>query len=158
MILLGGCATQKKAEKYYKKHPVELAKECSEKFPVRDSLIAGDSIFVYDTLWGIETYTDTLISEPQVITEVKTVTVPKVITKTVTIRDTVIRENTAKTYYLNSKIANLSTDKAKLQVKLSDAIERIDKIRSKYNNTLSWLILCIVLLGIGTYLRIRKIL
>jgi len=76
MMALGlfGCATQKKAEKYYKKHPVELAKECAEKFPVTEKYLPGDTVTNYDTLWGIETITDTLISEPQVITEIQTVT------------------------------------------------------------------------------------
>ncbi len=134
MMALGlfGCATQKKAEKYYKKHPVELAKECSEKFPVRDSLIAGDSVFVYDTLWGIETYTDTLISEPQVITEVKTVTVPKVITKTVTVRDTLVRENTAKVYVLNNENAKLTKEKEKLSESLTEMTDARDYWRTRF--------------------------
>ena len=106
-ILFAGCASQRKAEKFYKKHPVELAKKCATEFPVRDSLIKGDTIINYDTLWGLEYRTDTLISEPQIITETKTVTVPKLVTKYVTVRDTIIRENTAKVSVLNSQIENL---------------------------------------------------
>lgn len=129
---LFGCATQKKAEKYYKKHPVELAKECADKFPVRDTVLKGDSVFVYDTLWGLETHIDTLISEPQVIVQTKTVTVPKVVTKTITIRDTVIRENTAKIFVRDSQIAKLELDKKGIEVKLSLAEESRDKWRKRF--------------------------
>lgn len=109
-ILFAGCATQRKAEKFYKKHPVELAKKCATEFPVRDSLIKGDTIINYDTLWGLEYRTDTLISEPKIITETKTVTVPKLVTKYVTVRDTIVRENTAKISVLNSQIAKSARD------------------------------------------------
>jgi hypothetical protein len=134
MVALGlfGCATQKKAEKYYKKHPVELAKECAEKFPVTERYLPGDTVTNYDTLWGIETITDTLISEPQVITEVRTVTVPKIITKTNTIRDTVVMENTAKTYVLNSQIAKLIASKEILESDLSGMTDKRDYWRTRF--------------------------
>lgn len=134
IMVLGifGCATQKKAEKYYTKHPVKLAEKCAEKFPVKDTYIPGDTVTKYDTLWGIETVTDTLISEPQVITEIRTVTVPKIVTKTNTIRDTVIRENTAKTYILNQEIVQLKADKIYLNEKLSASDESRDDWRKMF--------------------------
>ena len=95
-----------------KNEPV-LAELCSTRFPVSDSLIKGDTVVNYDTLWGIEYRTDTLISEPQVITETKTVTVPKLVTKYLTIRDTIVRENTAKIAVLNNsnrKLAEINAD------------------------------------------------
>lgn len=103
-ILFAGCATQRKAEKFYKKNPIELAKKCATEFPVRDSLIKGDTIINYDTLWGLEYRTDTLISEPQIITETKTVTVPKLVTKYVTVRDTIVRENMARIISLSHQV------------------------------------------------------
>jgi hypothetical protein len=132
MVGLFGCATQKKAEKYYQKHPVELAKECAEKFPVTERYLPGDTVTNYDTLWGIETITDTLISEPQVITEVRTVTVPKVVTKTVTIRDTVVMENTAKTYVLNSQIAKLEANNRQQTELAAKYLNSRDKWRKRF--------------------------
>ena len=85
LIILTGCATQKKADKFYAKHPELLALKCATTYPVKDSIIKGDSVILFDTLW--ETSTDTLISEPQVIIETKIV--PKTVTKWVTIRDMV---------------------------------------------------------------------
>lgn len=158
LLVVPGCATQRKAEKYYKKHPVELAKVCAEKYPVKDSIIKGDSVTVYDTLWGLETRVDTVTITPDVVTKIVEKTVPKLITKVVTVHDTIIRENTAKTAVLNSQIAKLELDKKGVEVKLSAAIERGDNFKSKYHKTISWLILCIILMGIGTYLRIKKIL
>ncbi len=105
LLLLTSCVTPKKAVDVLsrpKNEPV-AAEFCSLKYPVRDSIIKGDSIVHFDTLW--ETYTDTLISEPQVIIETKLV--PKTVLKTVTVRDTIIRENTAKVSVLNSQIENL---------------------------------------------------
>jgi hypothetical protein len=102
-VLFAGCVTPKKAADILsrpKNEPV-LAELCSTRFPVKDSIIKGDSVVRFDTLW--ETYTDTLISEPQVIIETKIV--PKTVTKWVTIRDTIVRENTAKISVLNSQIA-----------------------------------------------------
>ena len=105
LLLLSSCVTPKKAVDVLsrpKNEPV-LSELCAYRYPVRDSIIRGDSVIRFDTLW--ETYTDTLISEPQVITETKIV--PKSVTKWVTRTDTIVRENTAKVSVLGSQIENL---------------------------------------------------
>jgi peptidoglycan hydrolase CwlO-like protein len=43
-LILGSCATQRNANKYYDKHPQELAELCGDKFPPRDS-IATDTVY-----------------------------------------------------------------------------------------------------------------
>lgn len=108
LVILGACTTPRKAVDVLsrpKNEPVAAA-FCSQKYPVKDSIIKGDSVIRFDTLW--ETYTDTLISEPQVIIETKYV--PKTVTKTITVRDTIVRENTAKVSVLNSQIAKLEAN------------------------------------------------
>lgn len=146
-ILFAGCATQRKAEKFYKKHPVELAKKCATEFPVRDSLIKGDTIINYDTLWGLEYRVDTLISEPQVITETKTVTVPKLVTKYLTIRDTIVRENTAKVAVLNNSNRKLSEINADLSQKLVRISAERDTFKHERNK---WkLRFFLLLFGVG---------
>ncbi len=108
LLIFTGCMTPKKAVDVLsrpKNEPV-AAEFCANKYPVRDSIIKGDSVVRFDTLW--ETYTDTLISEPQVIIETKIV--PKTVTRWVTIRDTIIRENTARVAVLGSQIAKLEAN------------------------------------------------
>jgi hypothetical protein len=105
LLLLTSCVTPKKAVDVLSRPKNEpyLASICAEKYPVKDSIIKGDSIVRFDTLW--ETFTDTLISEPKVITETRIV--PKTVTKWITRTDTIIRENTAKVAVLGSQIENL---------------------------------------------------
>lgn len=105
LLLLSSCVTPKKAVDVLSRPKNELvaAEFCALKYHVKDSIIKGDSVIRFDTLW--ETFTDTLISEPQVIIETKLV--PKTVTKTVVVRDTIIRENTAKVSVLGSQIENL---------------------------------------------------
>jgi len=159
LIILTGCATQKKADKFYAKHPELLALKCATTYPVKDSIIKGDSVILFDTLW--ETFTDTLISEPQVIIETKLV--PKTVTKWVTIRDTIIRENTARVAVLGSQIAKLNEanrNLVELNADLSQKLVRIsderDTFKHERNNArlLNWILILAIGLGIG--LAIRK--
>ena len=144
LCVLNSCTTQRKAEKFYKKHPVELAKVCAEKYPVKDSIIKGDSVIVYDTLWGLETIIDTLKAEPIVITKTVEKQVPKLVTKVVTLHDTIVRENTAKVYVLNSQIAKLELDKKELTVNLQLANEATKHATSQKNKYL-WLLIAMTI-------------
>jgi len=144
-----GCITPKKAVDVLsrpKNEPV-LAELCSTRFPVSDSLIKGDTVVNYDTLWGIEYRIDTLISEPQVITETKTVTVPKLVTKYLTIRDTIVRENTAKVAVLNNSNRKLSEINADLSQKLVRISAERDTFKHERNK---WkLRFFLLLFGVG---------
>jgi len=133
LIILTGCATQKKADKFYAKHPELLALKCATTYPVKDSIIKGDSVVRFDTLW--ETFTDTLISEPQVVIETRIV--PKTVTKTVVVRDTIIRENTAKISVLGSQIAKLNEanrNLVELNADLSQKLVRISDERDTFKH------------------------
>jgi hypothetical protein len=44
LVLFASCATQKKAEKYYEKHPEELAQVCIDKFPL-DTVSKTDTFY-----------------------------------------------------------------------------------------------------------------
>lgn len=44
-LLVASCATQRNAEKYYRNHPEQFARECSELFQPIDSV--GESVVVY---------------------------------------------------------------------------------------------------------------
>ena len=135
LLLLTSCVTPKKAVDVLsrpKNEPV-LSELCAVRFPVKDSIIKGDSVILFDTLW--ETFTDTLISEPQVITEIKTV--PKIVTKWVTIRDTIVRENTARVAVLGSQIAKLNEanrNLVELNGDLSQKLVRISDERDTFKH------------------------
>jgi len=144
-VLFAGCVTPKKAADILsrpKNEPV-LAELCSTRFPVKDSIIKGDSVVRFDTLW--ETYTDTLISEPQVIIETKIV--PKTVTKWVTITDTIVRENTAMVAVLGSQIANLNESNRILSEKVVEISQERDGYKSERNK---WkLRFFLLLFGVG---------
>jgi len=135
LLFLTSCVTPKKAVDVLsrpKNEPV-LSELCAVRFPVKDSIIKGDSVILFDTLW--ETFTDTLISEPQVITEIKTV--PKIVTKWVTIRDTIVRENTARVAVLGSQIAKLNEanrNLVELNGDLSQKLVRISDERDTFKH------------------------
>jgi len=156
-ILFAGCFTPKKAVDVLsrpKNEPV-LAELCSTRFPISDSLIKGDTVVNYDTLWGIEYRTDTLISEPQVITETKTVTVPKLVTKYLTIRDTIVRENTAKVAVLNNsnrKLAEINADLSQKLVRISAERYTFKHERNKAR-MFNWIMLIIV--GVAYVLKVK---
>jgi len=154
LLLLTSCVTPKKAVDVLsrpKNEPV-AAEFCATKYPVKDSIIKGDSVILFDTLW--ETYTDTLISEPQVIIETRIV--PKTVTKTVVVRDTIIRENTAKISVLGSQIAKLNEANRILSEKNAEISQERDGYKEQRNDArlLNWILF--VVIGIGVGLAIRK--
>ena len=135
LVVFSSCMTPKKAVDVLsrpKNEPV-LAELCSTRFPISDSLIKGDTIVNYDTLWGIEYRTDTLKSEPQVITETKTIQVPKIVTKWVRVTDTIVRENTARVAVLGSQIANLNEANRILSEKNAEISQERDGYKSERN-------------------------
>ena len=154
LLLLTSCVTPKKAVDVLSRPKNEsvLAELCSTRFPVKDSIIKGDSVVRFDTLW--ETYTDTLISEPQVIIETRIV--PKTVTKTVVVRDTIIRENTAKISVLGSQIAKLNEANRILSEKNAEISQERDGYKDQRNDArlLNWILF--VVIGIGVGLAIRK--
>ena len=145
LLLLTSCVTPKKAVDVLsrpKNEPV-AAEFCATKYPVKDSIIKGDSVIRFDTLW--ETFTDTLISEPNVIIETKLV--PKTVTKTVVVRDTIIRENTAKVYALGSQIAKLNEANQALNTKTHELTGERDTFKHERNK---WkLRFFLLLFGVG---------
>jgi len=151
-VLFAGCVTPKKAADILsrpKNEPV-LAELCSTRFPVKDSIIKGDSVVRFDTLW--ETYTDTLISEPQVIIETKIV--PKTVTRWVTIRDTIIRENTARVAVLGSQIAKLEANNRQQTELAAKYLQERDGYKSERNK---WKLRFFLLLGIFGLLYAAKV-
>ena len=152
LVLLGACTTPRKAVDVLSrpKNEPQAAEFCATKYPVKDSIIKGDSVIRFDTLW--ETYTDTLISEPQVIIETKIV--PKTVTKWVTIRDTIVRENTAKISVLNSQNAKSAAVIRNLTEKTHELTQERDTFKHERNK---WKLRFFLLLGIFGLLYAAKV-
>lgn len=137
-------------------HPEVLAPICADKYPVKDSVVKGDSVILYDTLYGIKVQSDTVVTKDTVrITN----TLPaKIITKTVRIVDTVIRENTARVaaaeYDKNKALDALANNNIVLEKWRSDYYE----MRGKRNKFRLWLFILIGAGGMFAFLKIKKIL
>lgn len=55
LVLLSGCMGVKKAERVMRAHPVELAKLCSDCFPVKPiEIIKGDTIVKFDSITRVD--------------------------------------------------------------------------------------------------------
>ena len=154
-ILFAGCITPKKAVDVLsrpKNEPV-LSELCSTRFPIKETYIKGDSVVKYDTLWGL--VTDTIVPDPQVLVYRDTVKVPKLVTKTVTIRDTVVKENTAKVSFLNSQIEKLKEVNLKQSEMIGSLTTERDEYKSKFNKArlINWFLYVVIGLSIGIWIR-----
>lgn len=96
-FLASGCTNKiAKAKRTLDESPVDAARYCADKFPVRDSVVYKDSIH-FDTLIVGDIYFDTIeVQCPDTVIKVVTKVEPKTIVKTVTQIKEVYRENTAK--------------------------------------------------------------
>jgi len=99
MVIMPGCYNVKKATVQHGRavatYPGIGADYCNRTYPCIDSLIAGDSVIVYDTLWGAgETIYDTEYINDTVYLS-KVIIQPRTVIKTVTRIDTIRLNNTA---------------------------------------------------------------
>lgn len=126
LVLLTGCYNQRKATVQHGKavatFPIIGADYCARTYPARDSLIKGDTVLNFDTIYVAgETYLDTVrIGDTIRIT--RTVQLPGTIIKErYYIHDTVIKVNTAavdQCAILRDQAINIATDKTKEAAKL----------------------------------------
>lgn len=144
MAAFVSCSGKKRFVKFAKNHPEALAKECLDKFPIKETFIQGKT----DTLVNYQTIKGDSIECPKALPN-KTVYVKcpdsKVITKTLIRVDTIIKKDSSALYLLylekgnsivlNSKIRELKHDKTVLYM---------------------WLIFLIIFIGINLYFKIKK--
>lgn len=100
-LILFGCYSEKKANQQFSKattaYPAIAANYCAITYPVKDTVIKGDTITTWDTLYlQGETFTDTLVTKDTVRITTIIKQPAKIITNTIYIKDTIIKENTAK--------------------------------------------------------------
>lgn len=100
VIAFTGCYTAKKAKAQFSKSVVaypELAADyCARTYPPKDSLIKGDSVVTYDTLWGAGIiHFDTLYSFHKDTVFITRFAPGKTIIQTIHQTDTIYQENRA---------------------------------------------------------------
>lgn len=144
MAALSSCSSKKAFEKYSAKHPEALAKECLEKFPIKETYIQGktDTLMTYETIKGDSIQCPKVAPNQLSFVKCKD---SKVIIKTLLRIDTINRVDSSALYLLkvekqnvislNSKIKELKHDKSQLYM---------------------WLILLIIFIGINLYFKIKK--
>jgi PBP1b-binding outer membrane lipoprotein LpoB len=93
------CYNQKKAQQQFAKaainYPKIPADYCALNFPVRDSIIRGDTVTTLDTMYIDQIRTDTLMNELNDTVYIVTTLPAKIVTKIISRTDTVFKENTA---------------------------------------------------------------
>lgn len=152
-----GCTTAKKATNFMLTHPEVAAEFCAKEFPVKDSLIKGDSIILYDTLWGLSDPVIETVTKNDTVTITKTLP-SKVITKTVHIRDTIIRENFARVSQLLNQVGDCNKMVIKKEEKITNLQEKLDEMRRKKNRFMWLFFVAVGAIGMFTFLKIKKIL
>lgn len=160
-LLNSGCTTAKKATRYMHEHPEVAAEVCAEMFPVKDTVIKGDSIVVTDTLWGQEIVRDSVTVNDTV--RITTTLPGKTITKTVRVTDTIVRENTARVATLENQLKeaideglSLSRDRDHYKSKYEE-LDKADK--GKLVIRIPWWIVIVVCAGVGavTVMKLKGI-
>lgn len=150
MTWMVSCTTQRKAERFYKKHPDKLAQKCAETFPVKDSIVVIDSVH-FDTLY-IEgepvIIRDSFFIKGDTIVRQITKECPKVQTITKVIRhDSIIyRRDAAYEATLEHELAAKETALGALQSKYDDTKDARNK----------WRLWCLITWGIiAAFLSIK---
>jgi len=144
MAALVSCSGKKAFTKYASKHPEALAKECLEKFPIKETYIQGKT----DTLVNYQTIQGDSVECPKALPN-KTVFVKcpdsKVIVKTLLRIDTIIKRDSSALYLLNAE-AN----------KVKSLNDKVKELKNDKSVLYIWIILLILFIGINLYFKIKK--
>lgn len=148
IAVLASCTTVKKAKQVLNDNPYDAALYCAEKFPVKDTTYFIEGV-IRDTVTDfIETtkYDTTTLKD----TVVKTITKTNFVIKIKI--DTLVkfRENTAR---VEAKEYELQTLKKSLDYITKEAVEW----ERKAKRNMKWLLILAGVLGVGIFLKIKKI-
>lgn len=156
-----GCMTQKKqqriAHSYFSLHPDELAKICSSKYPAETKFIKGETVTKRDTV----TKTDTVTADCPDGTQIKTPCPPN---KKITIDnsrvDTLEVLPTAVKAQLHDQINQIrdrDINIIQLEAELLKEKQKTDKYEHLAQRRLFIIIALGALMGLGIFLRIKKV-
>ena len=129
-------------------NPVDAAKYCADKYPVKDSVIYKDTLRL-DTLYMGDIVFDTIVTKDTVYI---TKTLPaKTIVKTITQTKEVYRENTARVTQLQLELAAKQQEADKLQGDLAKSEKDSSTYKSQRNKARFNLWLIVALAGAWTF-------
>lgn len=155
---LYACNPAKKATDYMRAHPEVNAPVCADQFPVKDSLIKGDTVYRTDTLETFEVLYDTVLAEPNGAVDTVRITKTKIITNTRTITDTVIRENTARVSQLNNSLVVANTLVAAKNAEIEEWKKDYSDMKASRNKFRLWFWIACGAIGMFAFMKLRKIL
>ena len=155
VIFFCSCTTAKKATNFMLTHPEVSAAFCAKEFPVKDSLIKGDSIILYDTLWGLSDPIIETVTKNDTVTITRTLPA-KVITKTVKIVDTVIKESTSKLFVALDQLATSNNKGLELSRKNDELTASLSDMRKSRNKFRWWFYVAIGGVVVFTGLKLKK--
>lgn len=132
-FILSSCYTRNRAQKSFARatvtYPEIAADYCSRTYPPKDSLIKGDSVVTFDTLYmGGDIHFDTVYSFRKDTVFITKIVPGKTIIQTIHVTDTVKVVNTAEVDLWKIQ-ANKAIDIATDKTKESDKWKRIAKKR-----------------------------
>lgn len=150
------CFTPYKATRKFSKintiYPEIVDEYVANHFPIKDSLIKGDTVLTFDTLYiAGELQTDTLITKDTVFI-IKTLP-PKLITKTIHIHDTIIKEGGA----TKAKLELSEINNRKLTTLLEKKTNEYDKVKKKRDWWRIVALCCMGIIGIGVFFKVKKV-
>lgn len=153
IFLIGAfsCNPLKKAQQTFDANKPAAAEYCADRFPVKDSLIKGDTLVTTDTLYVKEydTIVDTI--------KLKSYYPTKYITKTIRITDTVIRRDNAREQVLANQVRQCNDVQIELIEKNTRLSEQVDEMKGKRDK---WRTRFFILLGLTIAyvgLRVKKL-
>jgi len=158
LLFLASCNPQKrlyKAVSELNKHPIESAKYCADKYPVKDTVIYKDSVTL-DTIFVGDVYYDTVETKDTVYI---TKTLPgKTITKTITQVKEVLRENTARVEEFKLKYLSCEQKYQALFLDYEKAVKEGFEYKKQRNKMRLWFWVLVGAIGAYTVLKVKKIL
>lgn len=135
--------TTQKAKNFLKDKG-ELAEICADEYPVKDSLIKGDTITVTDTLETFETISETVtVNDTVYITK----TLPaKTIRQTKTVVDTIVKENTARVAQQAKVIDDFTRENENLRGRNQELAAKVEKLENRIRGKvlIPWWILLLI--------------
>ena len=156
LLIFTSCNAVKKAVKTFDDNPPAAALYCADRFPVRDTVIKGDTVTTTDTVTNMLFFSDTT----RVLDTIRiTITKPPVtITRTRTVTDTIVRENTARIAVMQNTVAACQATVTARDAEITTLKAEYDKMKDKRN---WWRIVCLItwgVMGVYIFLKVKKIL